>query len=197
MPEATPAAAEAPAPPRRRTPPVVLVGMMGSGKSTVGRRLARRLERPFVDADEELVRRSGRTVREWFEAEGEAGFRAAESELLADLLSAPGPAVIASGGGVVTSEANRRLLADHALVVWLRAGAPYLVSRVTQKGHRPLLDDDPTATIERLLAERAPLYAEVADLVVDVEPFHSAHEKPKRELAVRIAEMVREHEAAR
>lgn len=169
--------------------------MMGSGKSTVGRRLAARLERPFVDADDELVRRSGRTIREWFATAGEAGFRRAEADLLADLLGAPGPAVIATGGGVVVTSENRAALSARARVVWLRAGVPYLVSRLDRKGHRPLLDDDPAATIERLLAQRAALYAEVAHLIIDVEPFHRAHEKPKRELAARIAEKVRAAEA--
>ncbi|NLV54693.1 MAG: shikimate kinase [Acidimicrobiales bacterium] len=179
----------------RHPPPVALVGMMGSGKSTVGRRLAKRLGRPFVDADDELVRRSGLTVRDWFEREGEDGFRRAEADLLADLLAAPGPSVVATGGGVVTRPANRAALVERATVVWLRAGAPYLVSRVEQSTGRPLIDDDPAAVVGRLVEERAPLYAEVADLVVDVEPFHSAHEKPKRELAVKLAELVLDHEA--
>lgn len=170
--------------------------MMGSGKSTVGRRLAARLERPFVDADDELVRRTGRSVREWFATDGEAGFRWAESDLLADLLAAPGPAVIAAGGGVVLTAANRRLLAARARVVWLRAGVPFLVSRVAARDHRPLLDADPHEVISRLVEERTGLYADVADLIVDVEPFHSSHDKPKRQLAARLADMVREAEAA-
>lgn len=173
---------------------VVLVGMMGAGKSTVGRRLASRLGRPFVDADDELVRRSGRTVRDWFEQEGEAAFRAAEGELLDDLLGAPGISVIASGGGVVLAEANRAALRDHALVVWLRAGAPFLVSRVGQKPHRPLLDEDVEATVARLVAERSALYEEVADVVVDVDPFHAEGDKPKRRLAERIDALVRDAE---
>lgn len=168
---------------------------MGAGKSTVGRRLASRLGRPFVDADDELVRRSGRTVREWFAEEGEDGFRAAEASLLADLLAAPGPAVIAAGGGVVVRPANREALRRGARVVYLRAGAPFLVSRLNRKPHRPLLDDDPEAALVRLLGERSALYEEVADLAVDVEPFHSEHERPKRELATRIAEMVEAAEA--
>ncbi len=183
------------APARRRLPPVVLVGMMGAGKSTVGRRLAARLGRPFVDADDELVRRTGRTVREWFAEEGEDGFRRAEAELLADLLSAPGPAVIAAGGGVVVRPENREALAREARVVYLRAGAPFLVSRLNRKPHRPLLDDDPEATLTRLLSERAALYDAAADLVIDVEPFHSDHEQPKRALAARLAEMVEAAEA--
>lgn len=177
-------------PARRRVPPVVLVGMMGAGKSTVGRRLASRLGRPFVDADDELVRRTGRTVREWFAEEGEEGFRRAEAALLADLLSAPGPAVIAAGGGVVVRPENREALARDARVVYLRAGGPFLVSRLNRKPHRPLLDDEPEAAIARLLADRSALYEEAADLVVDVEPFHSDHEQPKRALAARLAEMV-------
>lgn len=172
---------------------VVLVGMPGAGKSSVGRRLAKRLGRPFVDADEELVRRTGRSVRDWFAAEGEAAFRAAESALLVDLLAAPGASVVAAGGGVVLDPANRAALRDGATVVWLRAEVPYLLSRVVQKegeGHRPLLDDDPEARLVALHRERTPLYAEVADVTLDVEPVRSAHDKPKRELAARIAELV-------
>lgn len=170
--------------------------MPGAGKSSVGRRLAKRLGRPFVDADDELVRRSGRSVRDWFAAEGEEAFRAAESALLADLLAAPGPSVVAAGGGVVLAEANRALLvSDAATVVWLRAGVPYLLSRVLQKqqeeeDHRPLLDDDPEARLTALHQARTPLYEEVADITIDVEPVRQAHDKPKRELAVRIAELV-------
>lgn len=166
--------------------------MPGAGKSSVGRRLAKRLGRPFVDADDELVRRSGRSVRDWFAAEGEEAFRAAESDLLADLLAAPGPSVVAAGGGVVLDPANRALLAgDRATVVWLRAGVPYLLSRVLQKqDHRPLLDDDPEARLTALHQARTPLYEEVADITIDVEPVRQAHDKPKRELAVRIAELV-------
>ena len=170
---------------------VVLVGMPGAGKSSVGRRLAKKLDRPFVDADDELVRRSGRTVRDWFAEEGEEAFRAAESDLLADLLAAPGPSVIAAGGGAVLAPANRALLKEQATVVWLRAGVPYLLSRVLQKqDHRPLLDEDPEAALTRLHAARTPLYAEVADITLDVEPFREDHDKPKKELAVRIAELV-------
>jgi shikimate kinase len=174
-------------------PAVVLVGMPGAGKSSVGRRLAKRLDRPFVDADDELVRRSGRTVRDWFAGEGETAFRAAESALLADLLSAPGPSIVAAGGGVVLDPANRELLRERATVVWLRAGVPYLLSRVLQKqDHRPLLDEDPEAALTRLHEARTPLYEEVADITVDVEPFREAHDKPKRELAARLADLVTE-----
>lgn len=175
--------------------PVALIGMMGSGKTTVGRRLARALDRPFVDADDELVRRTGRSVRQWFEQAGEDAFRAAEAELLADLLAAPGPAVIACGGGAVVTPSNREVLRRRARVVWLRAGAPFLVSRARRRDHRPLLDGDAEATIQRLVAERSVLYDEVADHVLDVEPYHSAHEKPKREMAAHLAQIIRRAEA--
>jgi shikimate kinase len=169
--------------------------MPGAGKSSVGRRLAKRLERPFVDADDELVRRSGRSVRDWFAGEGEVAFRTAESALLADLLAAPGPSVVAAGGGVVLDPANRALLRERATVVWLRAGVPYLLSRVLQKqDHRPLLDEDPEAALTRLHEARAPLYAEVAAITVDVEPFREAHDKPKRELALRLVDLITAHE---
>lgn len=176
--------------------PVVLVGLTGTGKSTVGRRVANRLDRPFIDVDDELVRRSGREIREWFAVDGEEGFRAAEADLMADLLRAPGPAVLAAGGGAVVTRSTRDLLADRALVVWLRAGVPFLVSRLSRRGHRPLLDDDPAAVLERMAAERTPLYQQVADVVVDVEPFHRDHDKPKRAAAVQIAGLVASAEAA-
>lgn len=190
--------AERPAPEHTRpTPrPVVLVGLTGTGKSTVGRRVANRLGRPFVDVDDELVRRSGREIREWFATEGEAGFRTAEADLMADLLGAPGPAVIAAGGGAVVTRSTRELLGDRALVVWLRAGVPFLVSRLSRKTHRPLLDDDPMSVLCAMAEERMPLYQEVADVVVDVEPFHRDHDRPKRAAAVRIAELVSSAEAA-
>lgn len=176
--------------------PIVLVGLTGAGKSTVGRRVAKRLERSFVDVDDELVRRSGRTIREWFAEDGESGFRAAEADLVAELVLAPGPAVIAAGGGAVVTAATQELLAERALVVWLRAGVPFLLSRLSGKGHRPLLDDDPEATLARMAEERAPLYQAVADIVVDVEPFHRDHDKPKRAAAVRIVELVGSAETA-
>ncbi|MDP1818900.1 MAG: shikimate kinase [Acidimicrobiales bacterium] len=179
--------------------PVVLVGLMGSGKTTVGRRLAGLLDRPFADADQVLEERAGRSVAEIFAADGEAAFRDLEADVLAWLLAAPAPGVVASGGGVVLRQANReRLAADDVTVVWLDAGPAFLASRVERKAHRPLLaGDEPAAEVlDRLHAERVPLYAEVADVVVDVEPFHRDEERPKRALAERIAALVRAHEGA-
>jgi shikimate kinase len=173
---------------------VVLVGPMGVGKTTVGRRLARELQRPFADADEQLELRAGRTIPAIFRDDGEEAFRRLESEVLADLLGCAHALVLAAGGGVVMRTENRALLGRRAFVVWLRASAGFLAARADPT-HRPLLagDADPAAALQRLIAIRAPLYEEVADAVVDVEPFHAAAEKPKRALARHIAEVVGIH----
>ncbi len=177
---------------------VVLVGMMGAGKSSVGRRVARRLQRPFVDADDELEARTGRSVRGWF-AEGEPAFRKAEADVLAALLARPEPTVMATGGGVVVAEANRRALTERAFVVWLDADPAFLASRVRRRAHRPLLDDagagDATSTLARLHAERTGWYRQVADAVIDVAPVHQRSSRPKGELADQVADLVRRHEA--
>jgi shikimate kinase len=176
---------------------VVLVGPMGVGKTTVGRRLARDLQRPFADADEQLELRAGRTIPAIFQDDGEEAFRRLESEVLADLLGRTHRLVVAVGGGAVISAGNRALLASRAFVVWLRASAAFLAAHA-DPSHRPLLagDPDPAATLERLIAIRAPLYEEVADAVVDVEPFHSGDDKPKRALARHIAELIGVHAEA-
>ncbi len=177
---------------------VVLVGLMGSGKTTVGRRLAALLERAFVDVDEAVEERAGRPIADIFADDGEDAFRDLESAVLADLLDGAEPTVIASGGGAVLREDNRkRLSADDVTVVWLDAAPAFLASRIERKAHRPLLagDETPRQVLERLHAERAALYAEVADLVVDVEPFHREEERPKRALAARIADVLAEREA--
>ncbi len=131
---------------------VVLVGLMGSGKTTVGRRLARRLDRPFADADEVAVERAGCSISEVFATQGEAAFRVLESEVLAELLDGE-PSVVAAGGGVVVVEANReRLRRPEVTVVWLDGSPSFLASRAEAKASRPLLTagDDPRAVLERL-----------------------------------------------
>ncbi len=152
-------------------PHIVLVGMMGTGKTTVGVRLAAELGRPFVDSDQQIETRTGRTVREIFETSGEAAFRREERDALHEALASPAPVVIAAAGGSVTEEHTRELL--RALVgrgghvVWLKADPAVLVERVTSGSHRPLLEDDPLGTLERLDHARVELYREVADIVVD------------------------------
>ena len=154
--------------PASRDRHVVLIGMMGSGKTTIGRQLAERLGRPFVDSDEQVERRTGRTVREIFETDGEPTFRRLETEALTEALASSAPSVVAAAGGVVLSPENRRLLREPD-VVWLRADPGVLARRVLGGDHRPLLGDDPEATLRRLAGERRHLYEEVADLTVDVD----------------------------
>jgi chorismate synthase len=152
---------------------VVLVGMMGAGKTSVGRKLAEGLGVPFVDSDEQVEARTGRSVREIFEESGEAAFRFEEKAALQSALGAREPSVIAAAGGSVTDPALRdqlrRLIGQGGHVVWLRVEPAQLAARVRSAGdtHRPLLADDPDATLQRLSDEREDLYRSVADLVLD------------------------------
>lgn len=149
---------------------LVLVGMMGSGKSTVARLVAQRLGRRVVDSDAVIEARTGRTVREIFAEDGEPAFRALESQVLAEALADCEPAVIAAAGGVVLDPANRAALRrSGARVVWLSAEPTTLAARVVQGGHRPLLDDDPLGTLQQMHVDREPLYREVADAIVSVD----------------------------
>jgi shikimate kinase len=176
---------------------VVLVGLMGSGKTTVGRRLAALLGRPFVDADAALEQITERTVAEVFAEDGEAAFRALEADTFEELLEHHEPTVIASGGGLVLREDNRaRLRRPEVTVVYLEASPSFLASRVEGKTHRPLLNggEPARAVLDRLHAERGPLYASVADVRVSVEPFHVLEGQPKQALAERVAELVLAHE---
>ncbi len=144
-----------------------LVGMMGAGKSTVGRLLARRLKLRFLDCDHEIERRCGVKIPLIFEIEGESGFRARESEVLAELSALRG-IVLATGGGAVLAAQNRRRLAENGTVVYLRARPEDLYGRVRHDRHRPLLATaDPLRRMRELHAERDGLYASIADLVLD------------------------------
>ncbi|MFN3883420.1 MAG: shikimate kinase [Rhodocyclaceae bacterium] len=146
---------------------IFLVGMMGAGKTTLGRRLAHETDREFIDLDREIERRTGVSVATIFEIEGETGFRLREMQLLAEVVSRSG-AVVATGGGVVLHPLNRaRLWASHC-VVYLHAEPGLIYARTRHDRSRPLLQvDDPLARIRQLLAQRDPLYREVADLVVE------------------------------
>ena len=149
---------------------LVLVGMMGVGKTTVARVIAVRLGRRVFDSDAIIESRHGRTVREIFAEDGEAAFRELETEVLLEALASPEPAVIAGAGGVVLSQTNRDALkAAAARVVWLCADPETLVQRVQGSGHRPLLDDDPGGTLQRMFRDREALYREVADAIVLVD----------------------------
>jgi shikimate kinase len=141
--------------------------MMGSGKTTVGRALADRLGRPFLDSDEQVEAHTGRTVRQIWEEDGEAVFRRFEKAALAEALAADEPAVIAAAGGTVLDADTRDALKGAGTVVWLSASAAELAARVASGDHRPLLGDDPAGTLEGLGRAREALYDEVADHVVE------------------------------
>lgn len=147
-------------------PTLALIGMMGSGKSTIGRRLARALGRPFLDMDLELERRCGVPIQTIFELEGEEGFRHRESELLQALCPSPG-LVLATGGGVVLRAGNRELLRAHTRVIYLQAALQDLWLRLRHDKSRPLLRAaDPRARVAELLLAREPIYRDLADLCV-------------------------------
>lgn len=145
---------------------IYLVGLMGAGKTTVGRQLAKRLNRRFFDSDHEIELRTGVRVPVIFEIEGEAGFRRRESLMLAEL-SRESDAVVATGGGIVLAEENRRCLRDTGVVVYLSAPPSVLYERTRHDRNRPLLQvDDPLARLTELFHQRDPLYREVADIVI-------------------------------
>jgi shikimate kinase len=167
---------------------IFLVGMMGAGKTTLGRALAQRLGREFVDSDRILVERTGVPVATIFEIEGEEGFRRRESAVLAELALRDG-LVVATGGGAVLSAENRQLLRARGTVIYLRARLESLWERTRQDTTRPLLATaDPRATLAELLEKREPLYREAAHIVVDTGAQSTST------LAGRVMRALREHD---
>lgn len=145
--------------------PIVLVGMMGAGKTTVGRRLATRLGRRFLDSDEEIEKAAQMTIPEIFAQRGEAEFRAGESRVLSRLLKET-DVVLATGGGAFVNLETRALIKSGAVSVWLKADLDVLFERVSRRSNRPLLKTaDPKATLQKLIEDRYPIYAD-ADLTV-------------------------------
>jgi shikimate kinase len=150
---------------------VVLVGLMGAGKSTVGRRLATKLALPFFDADQEIESAAGMSVQDIFSVYGEPYFREGERKVIARLLQ-EGPIVLATGGGAFMNEETRATVARAGVSIWLRAELPVLMRRVRKRANRPLLNtEDPEDTMRRLIAIRYPVYAQ-ADVTVE------SHEAP-------------------
>lgn len=153
---------------------VVLVGLMGAGKTTVGRRLARRLDLAFVDTDAEIEKAAGETIPEIFERRGEATFRTGERRVIARLLG-EGPCVLATGGGAFMDPLTRANIAARGISVWLKADLDVLMKRVGKRGDRPLLQSgDPRETMKRLMDERYPVYAGADITIESLEGPHDA-----------------------
>jgi len=149
---------------------IIFVGPMGAGKTTIGRQIAKALGRTFYDSDKEIEKRTGATIPLIFELEKEAGFRLRESAMIKELLSKDKTIVLATGGGAVLNEKNRKFMTKNGFVIYLCAPLDQLVRRTARDKNRPLLQTkNPKKTIEELLAMRDPLYREVADLVFETD----------------------------
>lgn len=171
---------------------VVLVGMMGAGKSSIGRRLANRLGMAFVDADSEIELAANATIPEIFDRHGEAYFRDGERRVIQRLLDGS-PKVMATGGGAFIQPETRAMIQANAISIWLKADRDLLLSRVKRRGNRPLLKTgDPAETIERLIAERYPVYAEAA---IHIQSRDVAHDLVIDEILAALAEYL-EREAS-
>jgi shikimate kinase len=165
---------------------VALVGMMGAGKSSVGRRLATRLGVPFKDADSEIELAAGCPISEIFDRYGEPAFREGERKVIARLLC-ESPHVLATGGGAFIDPETRTRLKERAVTVWIKAPVDVLMARVQRRDNRPLLKTaDPRATLEKLLADRAPVYAE-ADVTIESE------DGPHATMVERVLAALRQH----
>lgn len=146
--------------------PIVLVGLMGAGKTSIGRRLAERMGLPFVDADHEIERAAGKSIPDIFADHGEAHFRDGERRVIARLLE-NGCQVLATGGGAFMNEETRQRIKEGAVSVWLKADVDLLLKRVSKRGGRPLLENqDPAAVLRRLVEQRYPVYS-TADITVE------------------------------
>jgi shikimate kinase len=166
---------------------LVLVGMMGAGKSSIGRRLAARLELHFVDADTEIEKAAGMSIPDIFTTRGEAEFRAGEARVIARLLDSA-PQVLATGGGAYMNADTRAAIAARGVSIWLKAELDVLMRRIKRRQDRPLLHtDDPGATLRALIEERYPVYA-LADLTVQSREV--PHDKIVDEIVVALADFV-------
>ena len=151
----------------RRARPIALVGLMGVGKTTVGRRLAKRLDLPFFDSDDEIEKASGRTVAGYFKDHGEEAFREGERRVIERLLDGS-PLILATGGGAFIPEPTREILNAHAITIWLKGDFDTIMERVSRKNTRPLLQvPDPEAKMRELMDARYPIYAK-ADITVPI-----------------------------
>jgi shikimate kinase len=170
------------APPRT----IALIGLMGAGKTSIGKRLAQELKLPFIDADSEIEQAAGESIEEIFERHGEAFFRDGERRVIARLLEGP-PHVLATGGGAFMDRDTRALLKAQSVTIWLRAELDVLMARVARRNNRPLLKQgDKRATLERLIAERYPVYAEAAITIDSIDG-------PPEETVTRVIACLKDH----
>lgn len=170
----------------RSNRPIVLVGLMGVGKSTVGRRLAKRLGISFVDSDEEIEKAADHTIPEIFDRFGETSFRDGERRVIARLIEGP-PKVIATGGGAFMNEQTRRLILEKCIAIWLDANLETLAERVTRRDHRPLLKDkEPLPILRDLAAARNPIYAEAH---IHVRSETAPHERTVEKILTALSEL--------
>lgn len=155
------------------TRPIALIGLMGAGKSTVGRRLAKRLSVPFIDSDDEIKKAAGSSIEDIFEIFGEQEFRAGEQRVVDRLLNG-GAMVLATGGGAFINDDVRKRILQSATSVWLKAGLDSLVERTSRRGGRPLLKQgNPRKTLEKLINDRYPIYGQAT---VTIETDHLSHD---------------------
>jgi shikimate kinase len=168
---------------------VVLIGLPGAGKTSVGRQLARALERPFADADDQLELSVGCTIPQLFRERGEAEVHRLEGELLAELLGRAHPLVVSAPGAADITPATRALLAESAVVFWIRGSVRFL-TELSDPTHRPRVVNGHEQALVRLEGELSALYGEVADRVVDIEQFHARGGEPKRLIAHHIVDLL-------
>jgi shikimate kinase len=173
---------------------LVLVGIMGAGKTSIGKRLAQRLRLPFVDADHEIETAANQTIAEIFETHGEAYFRDGESRVIQRLLGPPAK-VLATGGGAFMAAGTREAIKEKAISIWLNADLEVLMARVRRRNNRPLLrQGDPETVMRKLMAERNPIYAEAA---IHIRSREVAHETVVDEIMTALADHLGREEAAR
>lgn len=167
---------------------IVLVGLMGCGKSSIGKRLAAKLSLPFIDADDEIEKAAGKTINDIFNDHGEAHFRDGERKVIGRLL-ANGPQVLATGGGAYMNAETRKKIHEGGIAVWLKADLPVLMRRVSKRDTRPLLrTGNPEATMKALIDARYPVYA---DANLTIESRDEPHDVIVAELAVRLAQYLK------
>jgi shikimate kinase len=173
---------------------IFLIGPMGAGKSTIGRHLAELLNKDFRDSDQEIEKRTGASIPLIFEIEGEAGFRTRESSILDDLTRLSNM-VLATGGGVVLSADNRKILRERGVVVYLHAPLETLLQRTRRDRHRPLLQTaDRRRTLEDILKAREPVYRQVADMVIETS--HRSPVSVAREIARKLEALLKNENLA-